>query len=152
MTETSNQMYDYCDSEHVASISSLSTRSCSTLKTASDKSPSCFFCDQDDESAQGEKDRLWLVRRFSVDARVHQCAALLQDFRLLAKLSKGDMIAIEAHYHSGCFVSYYERADPLMCSESKSESSFDIEVVVHQLRTGSLHGGNSKQPVNCSCV
>jgi hypothetical protein len=103
---------------------------CSILKTTSDKNPSCFFCDQGDELAQGEKDRLRQVKTFSVDARVRQCPAVLQDFSTLAKLSKDDMIAVEAHYHARCLVSYYKRANRLVCSDSKSESSFDIEGVV----------------------
>jgi hypothetical protein len=73
---------------------------------------------------------LWQVRTFSVDARVRQCAAVLQDFSTLAKLSKVDMIAVEAHYHARCLVSYYKRANRLVCSESMSESSFDNEGVV----------------------
>jgi hypothetical protein len=130
VAESANLTYECSDSEHVASKSSLSTRSCSIFKTTSEKNPSCFFCDQSDELAQGEKDRLWQVRTFSVDARVRQCAAVSQDFSMLAKLSKGDMIAVEAHYHARCLVSYYKRANRLLCSESKSESSFDIEGVV----------------------
>jgi hypothetical protein len=61
---------------------------------------------------------------------VRQCAAVLQDFSTLAKLSKGDMIAVEAHYHARCLISFYKRANRLVCSESMSESSFDIEGVV----------------------
>jgi hypothetical protein len=49
---------------------------------------------------------------------------------MFAKLSKGNMIAVEAHYLSRCLISYYKRANQFVCSESKSESSFDIEGVV----------------------
>ena len=36
----------------------------------------------------------------SSDARVRQCAYTLQDERLLAKLSAGDLVALEASYHA----------------------------------------------------
>ena len=47
---------------------------------------------------------------FGLDARVRQCALQLQDQNLLAKLSAGDLIAMEAKYHSQCLVSLYNRA------------------------------------------
>jgi len=43
----------------------------------------------------------------SLDYRVHNCAYILQDSRLLAKLGSHDMIALEAKYHSSCLVSLY---------------------------------------------
>jgi hypothetical protein len=49
---------------------------------------------------------------------------------MFAKLCKGDMIVVEAHYLPRCLISYYKRADKFVCSESKSESTFDIEGVV----------------------
>ena len=44
-----------------------------------------------------------------LDTRVRQCAVILQDQRLLAGLSGGDLIAIGAEYHSQCLVSLYNR-------------------------------------------
>lgn len=44
----------------------------------------------------------------SLDARVRECATILQDQKLLAKLS--DLVAIEAKYHPACLVSLYNRA------------------------------------------
>lgn len=76
----------------------------------------CFFCDKEG-SAKSDNDRLRQVRTFIVDARICQCAALLQDANLLAKLSDGDMIATEAQYHSRCLVSLYNRAERQSSSE-----------------------------------
>ena len=40
-----------------------------------------------------------------VDEKVRECAILLQDGKLVAKLSAGDLIAIDAKYHVKCLVS-----------------------------------------------
>jgi hypothetical protein len=45
-----------------------------------------------------------------VDARVREYATALQDQKLLAKLSEGDLVAIEAKYHPACLVLLYNRA------------------------------------------
>ena len=37
---------------------------------------------------------------FQIDKRVRACAVQLEDTELLAKLSTGDMVALEAKYHS----------------------------------------------------
>ena len=50
------------------------------------------------------------VTTFEVDFRVRRCAHTLQDLKLLAKLSSGDLIAIEARYHARCLVALYNRA------------------------------------------
>ena len=47
---------------------------------------------------------------FGLDARVRECAVQLQDQNLLAKLSTGDLIALEAKYHIQCLMSLYNRA------------------------------------------
>ncbi len=38
------------------------------------------------------------------------CALLLEDTELLAKLSPGDMVALDAKYHTRCLVGLYNRA------------------------------------------
>lgn len=50
------------------------------------------------------------VTTFEVDIRVRRCAHTLQDSKLLAKLSSGDLIAVEARYHARCLVALYNRA------------------------------------------
>ena len=54
-----------------------------------------LFCEKGEETGQSDG-RLWQVRTFAVDTRVRECASLLDDFRLLSKLSEGHMIATEA--------------------------------------------------------
>ena len=47
---------------------------------------------------------------FGIDLKVRQCATILQDEQLLAKLSAGDLIAQDALYHLECLVSLYNKA------------------------------------------
>ena len=53
---------------------------------------------------------LVLVTTFSVDRRVRKIATETNDTTILAKLSQGDMITIEAHYHTKCLISYYNKS------------------------------------------
>ena len=49
-----------------------------------------------------------------------ECATLLSEERLLAKLSGGDLIALEANYHSKCLSMLYRKAQHV--KEEKEES------------------------------
>ena len=44
-----------------------------------------------------------------MDVRVRKAAHELGDPEMLAKLSKGDMVAVEAAYHSNCLKKLYNR-------------------------------------------
>jgi hypothetical protein len=48
-----------------------------------------------------------------IDEKVRKCATDLQDSVLLAKLSPGDMVAIDAIYHNACLAQLYRRWDKL---------------------------------------
>ena len=65
----------------------------------------CSFCEKPTSS-----ESLHEVSTCSLDTRVRKCAHDLQDERLLAKLSAGDMIAQDAKYQSRCLVSHYNLA------------------------------------------
>ena len=67
---------------------------------ASNFSKSCFFCDGSDET-------LIDCRSMSLCAHVKLWAKGLNDSRLLAKLSEGDMVATEAQYHKKCLTNCY---------------------------------------------
>ena len=66
---------------------------------------SCFFCGQSAGS-----DGLHEASTFQIDRRVRESAALLGDTLLLARLSMGDMVALEAKYHAKCLLALYNRA------------------------------------------
>ena len=61
------------------------------MKTDSDDELACFFCDDTTGS-------LTKVETVSLDSHVRQIAEGLRDTKLLAKLSGGDMVAIDAQY------------------------------------------------------
>ena len=60
----------------------------------------CFFCDGDDI-----EDILHKVTSLALHKRVYDIAVETQD----PKLGEGDMIAIEAVYHTRCLVGYYNK-------------------------------------------
>ena len=68
----------------------------------------CFFCEK-----VSATEPLHEASTFRLDSRVRQCALDLQDQRLLAKLSAGDMVAQEAKYHAPCLASLYNKAAAL---------------------------------------
>ena len=53
-----------------------------------------FFCEKPDIISN-----LHATTMLEVDKRVRNCAVLLNDNKLIAKLSTGNMIATEANYH-----------------------------------------------------
>ena len=60
----------------------------------------------------------WLV-----DEKVRRCAELIEDSRLLGKLSAGDMIATEAKYHPECLLNLYHRAARIQPSQNTDQES-----------------------------
>ena len=72
----------------------------------------CFFCDKVSDSSD-----LHSASTLELDEKVRNCANLLSNGKLLAKLAAGDMIALEPKYHSNCLVGLYNRA-----RQSRSES------------------------------
>ena len=79
-----------------------------------------FFCET---SPLDEK----IERRESatkkINERVKECATKLQDTALLAKLSVGDLVALEAKYHARCLVALYNKAERLENTQQKPELS-----------------------------
>ena len=71
-------------------------RTHSSEATTSDTS--CFFC------GKSGTETLHEVATFQVDTRVRKCAAQVGDNELMARLSMGDMVALEAKYHSKCLL------------------------------------------------
>ncbi len=85
-----------------ASAKSIGTRSSYKSKNFQDKL--CFFCELDDTN-----ESLHLATTFQLNSNVKKAAIELQDTKLIAKLSEGDMVAIEAKYHRSCLVALYNR-------------------------------------------
>ncbi|CAB3979532.1 Hypothetical predicted protein [Paramuricea clavata] len=83
----------------------------------------CFFCDKQDSP-----DNLHCASTLEVDRRVRDCARLLNDSSLIAKLSTGDLIAMEAKYHANCLASLYNKTRPIRKKSSKSSDELPVDV------------------------
>ena len=66
--------------------------------------PTCFFCDKDERDM-----KLDLCQTFQVQRKIEEIAQEIGDTKVLAKLSVGDMKAIEAKYHCKCLAAYYSK-------------------------------------------
>lgn len=67
--------------------------------------------------------QLHAASTLEVDRKVRECALLLKDGNLLAKLSTGDMIAIEAKYHTKCLTMLYNKARQHKLSSQRNTRS-----------------------------
>ena len=103
------------------------TRKCLEGTTAS--IGTCFFCGK----AASAGKSLCKASTFGVDIKVRQCAIKLQDKKLLAKLSAGDLIAQDTQYHLQCLVSLYNRA-----RETKVSDDFDVDTMNHGIAFAEL--------------
>ena len=61
-----------------------------------------------------------------LDSDLRQMATELQDTMLLARISGGDLVAIEAKYHYNCLSAYKSRYRSVQ--QAKSDSNFSDEV------------------------
>ena len=68
--------------------------------------PACFFCDKYDRVM-----KLHLCQTFKVQQKIEEIAQEIGDTKVLAKLSGGDMISIEAKYHCKCLAAYYNKKE-----------------------------------------
>ena len=76
----------------------------------------CFFC-------EGEKSGpLHEASTFDLNKKVRKCALDIQDQKLLAKLSAGDLIAQEAKYHLKCLMELYHKAQALESKDTQSRT------------------------------
>lgn len=83
----------------------------------------CFFCEEHDSPTN-----LHSASTLEVDKKIRDCAVLLNDSKLIAKLSAGDLIAIEAKYHARCLVGLYNRARPFKLKTSKPANYSSINL------------------------
>lgn len=103
--------------------------SCRYMRSKSDTGKEhdvCFFCDED-AGLEGLHEATTLER---VDQSVRNSAYLLQDSKLLAKLSAGDMVALEAKYHLHCLASLYNRSRAV---KDKMEPRSDDKAALHSI-------------------
>ena len=101
--------------------SSVQTRSAFSHTTALDF---CFFCNKPAGTTN-----LHEASTYQLDMKVRRCALQLEDRDLLAKLSAGDMIALEAKYHWNCFTTLYIKARQTTETQEKEENYSHLHVI-----------------------
>ena len=112
-----------CDADGSETAQSNPIKSRRSLTPFDPKILQCFFCEKNDFASN-----LRLASTLELDKKVRESAILLNDTKLIAKLSTGDLIAIEAKYHAACLVKLYDRARPLkkQCSDATNSSSVSV--------------------------
>ena len=91
----------------------------------------CYFCNKYDKETNLHK-----ASTHNIDKKVRLMATQLQDARLLAKLSLGDMFAVDAFYHLSCLTILHNRYRSSQCA-SKADSRRES---IHSLVFGELVG------------
>lgn len=82
----------------------------------------CFLCDE-----EAPLSSLREAMTMKINDRLKQCAETLQDKKLLAKLSAGDVVAQEMKYHPACLASLYNKAKA--CEKKNETKSSESETV-----------------------
>lgn len=83
----------------------------------------CFLCEKHDSSST-----LRQAMTMKLNERLNRCATTLEDGKLLAKLSAGDVVAQELKYHPACLTALYNRERAhmrILQSEQSSTDSLD---------------------------
>ena len=122
MLQYNNTMLRRAEKRPIASSSAFGSsddvpgkRTSSLSSEASTSDASCFLC------GESGTETLHGVATYQVDTRVRKCAAQVGDNELLARLSMGDMVALEAKYHSKCLLALYYRAKTTVEAEPKTD-------------------------------
>ena len=103
------------------SIDIRSSRSAVDLQNNSEQ---CFFC-----AKEHRQQRLHQCESYSVHQKVSRIADELNDARIIAKLSEGDMLATKAKYHTNCLVSYYNKLKRFQSNQSGEDSFGTLNVI-----------------------
>ena len=86
-----------------------------SISSVTDNENLCFFCEKEIDKA----DRKAMTK--NIYERLKTCATLLQDTKLLAKLSAGDLVAQEVKYHLICLTSVYNRERSFLRQQKQEE-------------------------------
>ena len=86
-----------------------------SISSVSEKDCLCFFCEKEVVGTDRE------AMTKNIYSRLNTCATLLQDTKLLAKLSAGDLVAQEVKYHLICLTSVYNRERAFLRQQRQQE-------------------------------
>ncbi|KAK3869744.1 hypothetical protein Pcinc_024972 [Petrolisthes cinctipes] len=62
-----------------------------------------------------------------VNERINECARILSDGKLLAKLSGGDVVAQELKYHAPCLVALYNQERDFLSAQEREQAQHDCQ-------------------------
>ena len=118
-----------CETADQTDSVNSSKRTRSTLDTSHVLSElRCFFCDE-----TGDEETLFNASTFSIDSHLREWAEILCDEALLAKLSRGDVMALEAKYHKPCLTSLYNRVVSHKRRELKQDRETGTEKIIESI-------------------
>ena len=92
--------------------------------TCSNFTGKCLFCEADASIGT-----LNSCETFRLDQRIRKIARKLGDEKLLAKLSEGDLVAIETKYHLNCLTKLYNRYHNYVSKTKSCEKSDQLEII-----------------------
>lgn len=95
--------------------------SCSKIprRLSSDsKAIECFICER-----KGNLEDLREAMTMKLNKRVNECARILNEGKLLAKLSSGDVVAQDLKYHSACLVGLYNKERAHLHAEQQKQAA-----------------------------
>ena len=90
----------------------------------------CFIlCEKENQTSE-----LRQAMTMQLDKRLNECARNLNDGKLLAVLSGGDVVAQELKYHYSCLTAlYHKRRAYLLTIENQDDSELSQEIEVYPL-------------------
>ena len=144
---------EFVDSEQNSNDSNTAKRTMYRRSMSSDsrkssvvyKEPVCFICDNSES-----RDTLHAVTTLKVDEKVRECAAILGDAVLLAKLSDGDLVSQEAKYHQKCLKDLYYSKEQQMREGPEQIEANDFFASCHSIAWAQLLSYIDK--LRCHCL
>jgi hypothetical protein len=125
------QKVEMARKRHAQTVSPMKTcRLSSGAKCATQSSPGtfhehvqsgCIFCGK-----VGNKKELRKAATLGLDNKVKECAKILDDTNLLAKLAGGNLISIDALYHLPCLTRLYRQASAIGCDATENS---EIQII-----------------------
>ncbi len=88
----------------------------------------CIFC-----NVVGDPHELRKCSTLELDKKVNECATIIGDENLLAKLAGTDIIAIDAYYHRSCLTKLYRKAENILKNQPEDEEQIIKEQVLIEL-------------------
>ena len=129
--ENCRQMFSNCKLERArkraASAEGSSEEGRSKVRRASLQPQQCFLCDEDVASAPDKRAGMAMT----LNERLKKCAKTLNDGKLLARLSGGDIVAQEFKYHLSCLNALYnkERVHLSAIKKQTQEHKNEAEII-----------------------